>query len=514
MVGKMSALNLTLRALVAGVTLSFFSLLLLPDDLRAAETQTFKGSVHRNDRRDSFPLSVEGPSTIRATLKWKKPQVPLKLYLKRPNGTRALSKTGGVKPKSFSRYVNIPGTWRVVVKGKSATSYNLKVTVEPDSSPPSPPPPPPPPPGDPCEGVAISPSMDVQAVMDSEPPGTTFCFKAGTYHLAEPIVPDASDQLVADPGTVLDGGADGTSGIWGNGVITNVTVDGFTVQNFANEGDTYVGDAGIKAGSGWVITDCEVRNNARIGIRLGSGVVLRGNHIHHNGQLGVVGSSLAGGVWEGNEISYNNTADYDLGDAGGAKVMKSSDMTFRGNHVHHNYGNGLWADTDNIDFLYEDNIVEYNLGSGIFHEVSYAAVIRDNTVRYNAAIAKGKSIGYGSNIQISVSQNIDIYGNTVIGNSNGIGLHDIDRGSGAYGEYKVANVFVHHNIVKMAGASQTGLNGYRPEAFKASAKNRFEDNMYYVTKLSEDYWVWELQVHGWPGWRNEGQDSNGKLFTW
>ena len=55
----------------------------------------------------------------------------------------------------------------------------------------------------------------------------------------------------------------------------------------------------------------------------------------------------------------------------------------RDNHVHHNEGPGLWTDIDNIHTLYEGNLVEHNANVGIFHEISYDAVIRNNIVRDN-----------------------------------------------------------------------------------------------------------------------------------
>jgi hypothetical protein len=356
--------------------------------------------------------------------------------------------------------------------------------------------------------------MDLQATIDSQPAGTTFCFAAGTYQLEGPLKPKSDDRLLAaEQGVILEGNNTGTAAIWGSSPSPDVTISGFHILRFANPGDAYLGDAAIKAGPDWLIENNEIAYNGNIGVRCGGGTILRNNYIHHNGRYGAVGGFTNDLLWEGNEISYNNTKDYDFGDAGASKVVKSSNVTFRDNYVHHNNGNGLWADTDNLNFTYEGNVVEFNAGSGIFHEVSYDAVIRNNTVRYNAQVYKGMSIGYGANIEVMVSQNVEVYENTVVGGTNGIGLHDIDRGVGAYGEYRAANVYVHDNVVRMSGAAQTGLNGPRPEAYSAGANNRFQDNTYYVTNLSGNYWLW-AQLRDWPGWRTSGQDSVGSLHPW
>ena len=59
-------------------------------------------------------------------------------------------------------------------------------------------------------------------------------------------------------------------------------------------------------------------------------------------------------------------------------------MTLRNNHVHHNVGPGLWCDINCRDVIYEDNTVGSTTPAAeIFHEISYAAVIRKNTLRQN-----------------------------------------------------------------------------------------------------------------------------------
>lgn len=56
-----------------------------------------------------------------------------------------------------------------------------------------------------CQGVAVTATDDVQRVIDSHPPGTTFCLSAGTYRLDRPLVPKRGDVLVGHQGAVLNG---------------------------------------------------------------------------------------------------------------------------------------------------------------------------------------------------------------------------------------------------------------------------------------------------------------------
>ncbi len=111
----------------------------------------------------------------------------------------------------------------------------------------------------------------------------------------------------------------------------------------------------------------------------------RGNAIHHNGQLGMGGHGT-GGLIEGNEIAYNLTMGYAaMWEGGGAKWAVTTGLTIRGNWSHDNAGPGLWTDINNIDTLYEDNRVEDSEFAGIFHEISYAAIIRNNVIRNNGS---------------------------------------------------------------------------------------------------------------------------------
>ncbi len=56
-----------------------------------------------------------------------------------------------------------------------------------------------------CTGVSLTPTDDVQAVVDGHPPGTTFCLTAGTYRLAVPLEPREGDAFVGAHGAVLSG---------------------------------------------------------------------------------------------------------------------------------------------------------------------------------------------------------------------------------------------------------------------------------------------------------------------
>jgi len=125
----------------------------------------------------------------------------------------------------------------------------------------------------------------------------------------------------------------------------------------------------------------------------------------------------------------HNTIGYSPGwEVVGSKFAFTSNLVVRGNLVHHNLGNGLWTDINNIHTLYENNVVRDNWGQGIFHEISYDAIIRNNTVRRNG-FGRGRDWHYGAGIMVADSPNVEVYGNIVVNNFDGIIGIQQDRGS-------------------------------------------------------------------------------------
>ena len=211
----------------------------------------------------------------------------------------------------------------------------------------------------------------------------------------------------------------------------NVTIKGLTIEKYATPSPMGT----IEAWAGWLIEGNELRWNHNAAIRTGGQEVVRSNNIHHNGGLGLLGAGL-NTLIEDNEISYNNTVGYNpYWGAGGSKWVHTTGLVVRGNFSHHNKGHGLWTDIDNISTLYERNRVEDNDFDGILHEISYGAVIRDNICLRNGVAAPDPGWITGGGIVVNSSSDVEIYGNTLVGNFNGIGGIQSNRGSGRYGRY-------------------------------------------------------------------------------
>jgi parallel beta-helix repeat protein len=198
-----------------------------------------------------------------------------------------------------------------------------------------------------------------------------------------------------------------------------------------------------------------------------------------------------GQVVADNEIGFNNYAGYDPEwEAGGAKWVRSKRLVVRSNHVHDNRGPGLWTDGSSEAVLYEQNVVERNSGAGILHEISYAASLRGNVVSRNGFGSHGWLDGAG--IVLSASSSVEVYGNTVVDNRNGIGIVQTNRGRSdpRLPPHETADVYVHDNSIRMR-VGHTGLvQNVGDTAYYTSRNNRFAGNRY-VLGCNPTYFTWQ-----------------------
>ena len=292
------------------------------------------------------------------------------------------------------------------------------------------------------------------------------------------------------------------------GRASGVTIEGLTIEKYASPAQS--GAIAGAEGPGWTIQNNVLRWNHGAGVLLGPSMRVLNNELLANGQLGVVGGDYQSGiVIEGNEIAYNNEAAFDPGwEGGGTKFWATTNLIVRNNYVHHNYGPGLWADYDNYGLIYEGNTVEDNAWAGIFHEISYAAVIRNNRVRRNGFLDP-RGWFWRAGILIVASPDVEIAGNTVEDNANGIVGIQQDRGTGGRGPYLIRNLWVHDNIIRMQ-EGQTGLvTDTGDTALFTSRNNRFDRNTYFLGR-NPRYFVW-FGNRTEAEWRHFGNDTSGSF---
>ena len=307
-----------------------------------------------------------------------------------------------------------------------------------------------------------------------------------------------------------------------------VNIKNLVVEKYANP-PQFGAIGGQVCGDFWTVENVESRWNHGVGVMVNNNGIVRNSHFHHNGQLGITarGKDV---LFENNEVNHNLTAGIDQGwEGGGSKFSLTENLVVRNNHVHHNFGPGLWTDIQNTNTLYENNLVEYNTRMGIFHEISFKATIKCNTVRYNSN--EWSPWLYGSQILVATSSDVEIFDNKVVvtatgGNDkggNGISIIQQDR-YGFYGDgdpsiedirYLSKNNYVHDNDITYLG--DLGRSGAATDFDQANfwnnGNNRFENNTYHVPNPDINRWWWEDYPRSWSNFKAQGNDVTGVVNT-
>jgi hypothetical protein len=293
------------------------------------------------------------------------------------------------------------------------------------------------------------------------------------------------------------------------GAATGVQINHVIVEKYGD--DAQRGAIGNRReGTAWVVDSVEVRWNHGAGVELGPGSTLSNSFIHHNGQLGAAMGGL-NCTATGNEIAWNNYAGYNPGwEAGGSKFWATTNLVVESNFVHDNAGPGLWTDDNNVNTLYADNTVTNNLSTGIQHEISYNATIRDNIVKGNG---NSQTIWlWNAQISLQNSSNSLVYGNTVevpTNGGNGIAIINQNRGSGTQGPWVGANDSVYDNTVTYLGSN--GRSGLVDDTGGNTAVNNSFNSNHYILKAGGaglTHWDW-FQAFDWKGFQSAGQELNG-----
>jgi hypothetical protein len=325
-----------------------------------------------------------------------------------------------------------------------------------------------------------------------------FDYAAGRIYLAD----DPAGHLIET--SVTPAAFDG----WSAGVRLRA----LTIEKFATPTHHAAVDG---RGPGWSIERCDVRWNHFAGVRTVDGATARANTVHHNGALGLIGSGADITIAD-NEIAFNNTAGYqpDWG-AGGAKWVFTERLAVRGNFAHHNRGPGLWTDMNNVRVLFENNRVEDNDASGIFHEVGYSAVIRNNTISRNGGRRSYPGWVDGAGILVAGSSDVEVYGNTLVDNWQGIAGLEGHRGAGSRGPWELKNLYVHDNTITLTrnpgpGWGRSGIID-TAGAGAFHRQNRWSNNTYRSSNDAPPRFIWMGEELDLAGWRRYGNDVTATL---
>lgn len=294
------------------------------------------------------------------------------------------------------------------------------------------------------------------------------------------------------------------------GSASGVTIRNLLVEKYATAAQS--GAIHPSGGSGWTIYRVEGRLNHGMALKVKAGMTVERCRWYRNGQMGFGGSECDGAEIIESEVAYNNYAGYSDGwEAGGCKIAETDGITFQSNWFHHNDGPGLWCDINNINVLIEGNLCEYNNGNGIYHEISYAAVIRYNTCRYNGTAYTGNTFTTWYGILVSASPDVEIYGNTCAYNGGQIGGMQQNRGTGTYGPWEIENMNVHDNrcIATSAQLMCALFQDTGDTTYYTSRNNHFENNIYEGGVCGSALWFWQPGLRTFAQWQAHGNDDSG-----
>ena len=366
----------------------------------------------------------------------------------------------------------------------------------------------------PTSGVVINVGDTWQTTINAHAAGTTYWIKAGT-HANQSITPKSGDVYWAEAGAIMTG--TGTTSKAISGTASNVTIRNLEVTAYTSPFSSGAIQGDWNSSTGWLVEQCNLH-----GMTLGAGlyvtdsITVRYNLIHHNGQIGLLGkanNTAGSALIYGNEISFNNTNNNDINnEAGGLKILQSTNVQFHDNYVHDNTGVGIWFDGSNVTPTIEHNRTINNTASGIMSELSYGGTIRYNTITGNAL---GQSIAHAA-VLIAESSNTAVYGNSLSGNNTGIVGIAATRGSGPLGPWVLTGLDVHDNSVHIptGQASTTGIIDQIGDGvvFGSAANNHFNRNRYYTTGLSTPF-SGNGGALTFAQWQAQGYDMNGENYT-
>ena len=386
--------------------------------------------------------------------------------------------------------------------------------------------------GVPCSGVNISAGANIQAFVDANGKGTTFCLATGTYS-NQTVTPKDGDIFIgAFDGTnfaVLDGAATATHAFVGT--ANYVVLRNLKITNY----NTPTQDGEVMVLGNYLILQNNLITRSKLGaaMQVTNYALVVSNQFNDNAEEGYTchGDGI---LFDNNEIGGNNptNAYWGGGEQGGGKCVSTKHLTFWYNYSHDNGGAGFWTDWDNIWTLYWYN-KSLNDGTGIEHEISYNASIIGNDIENTGGSSVwtaclGWYVTCGC-IQIENSGGvsppslyagqIEIANNVLKPGSSGrsISMRNQNRGNGADIELTplvLKNIWIHDNFIDMSGSGVTGQVGVGNDradtAVWANSNIKWDHNTYKLNSAAP--FMWQNANNNFATWQRYGQDLNSVVL--
>jgi hypothetical protein len=367
----------------------------------------------------------------------------------------------------------------------------------------------------PAGAITVSAGDNSAWASNTLPANTTYWLAPGVHTLGSgefsQIDPSNNDSFIGAPGAIISGQGRNDSAF--DDTSTGVKIENLTIENFTPAGSQ--GAVNHDSGAGWTLKGDTIQDNAPgAGIMIGSENSITDSCLARNGEYGFnafldpsspTASSLTQGPQDitlsGNEISENDTCNFEdtspdpvpaslrpsncggagegdgCGCSGAGKFWQVDNAVVDSNYVTDNYDVGLWADTDNNGFVFKGNSFSGNYGPGLMYEISYNALIEDNTFTGNA-IGEGPTNGgfptgaiylseSGGDSRVPNSAGIDtitISGNTFTNNWSGVvAWESADRFCGSPDNSSSGNcTLVDPGVANLKTCTQAHLQSAKP----------------------------------------------------
>jgi hypothetical protein len=223
-----------------------------------------------------------------------------------------------------------------------------------------------------------------------------------------------------------------------------------TVRRFATPAANM---AAVRAYSNDVtVADSTFEHNAYMGLSaMGNRFTFTNLLVQDNAYIGVHGHLSNDFSLSRSTILRNNTERFDYRhSAAGVKVTTATGIEFRNNYVADNLGPGLWTDLSGIDVTVVGNLLERNLRSSIFMELSGFVTVVDNVV-----------IGSGvTGIRILETNDAEVWNNALYRSEREIWVQEgprTDPSSNELANWDSNRANIHNNVMAQGRAGSEAL---------------------------------------------------------
>lgn len=291
-----------------------------------------------------------------------------------------------------------------------------------------------------------------------------------------------------------------TTVAFNGGTSAGVTIQNLTIKKYASMAQH--GAIEAETTTGWTVKNVSAVLNHGAGLAAGSNMTVEGGNYSLNGQVGIHGQDLTGLTLSGISAKFNNYAGFEEGwDAGGVKILTSTNVTVKNSEIAGNAGFGLWFDWDNKGVMLSNNWLHNNDRAGLFYEASYDAQITGNNIGHNA-LAETSGGFWRSEAVLASSAHVAFTGNQLVAaTQNGLAVLENKRADGVYGAHVNGDINVSNNTFIMLGA---GANGVASDGSAPQGAMTWDRDTYVAPTAEglsfswDNRWMWSKDLAALP----------------